>query len=109
MAVAAAAAAAALCLSVPHPRPDIPLTLAAAALIPEAPPRIKLETEKQNYITAYNMPIIHNNNISMKFMILLYFNMKDKPSMVALLGARMDGDNYGKLIRILYYLNRTQD
>lgn len=35
---------------------------------------------------------------NLEMMLFEYFNMKGKPSMVALLGARMDGDNYGKLI-----------
>ena len=51
-------------------------------------------------------------------MILLeYFNMKDKDNMVALFGARMDGDNYGKMVLYKfppqktvyspYYLNKN--
>ena len=38
-------------------------------------------------------------NHSKEEMILLqYFNTKDRDNMVALLGARMDGDNYGKMV-----------
>ncbi|MFC0906599.1 UPF0182 family protein [Clostridium sp. MT-14] len=33
-----------------------------------------------------------------EMILLQYFNMRDKDNMVALFGARMDGDNYGKLI-----------
>lgn len=33
-----------------------------------------------------------------EMMLFEYFNMKGKQNMVSLLGARMDGDNYGKLI-----------
>ena len=32
---------------------------------------------------------------NVEMMLLDYFNMRGKQSMVALLGARMDGDNYG--------------
>ena len=35
---------------------------------------------------------------NLEMMLFEYFNMKGKPSMVSLLGARMDGENYGKLI-----------
>ncbi|WP_242977711.1 UPF0182 family protein [Clostridium luticellarii] len=33
-----------------------------------------------------------------EMILLQYFNMRDKDNMVALFGARMDGNNYGKLI-----------
>jgi len=33
-----------------------------------------------------------------EMVLLQYFNMKSKDNMVALLGARMDGDNYGKMV-----------
>lgn len=36
-----------------------------------------------------------------------YFNMRDKENMVALLGARMDGDNYGKLVMYKFPPQKT--
>lgn len=36
-----------------------------------------------------------------------YFNMRDKENMVALIGARMDGDNYGKLVMYKFPPQKT--
>jgi uncharacterized protein len=33
-----------------------------------------------------------------EMVLVEYFNMRDRPNMVSMLGARMDGDNYGKLV-----------
>lgn len=35
---------------------------------------------------------------SQEMVLFEYFNLKDKQSMASILGARMDGDNYGKLV-----------
>lgn len=37
------------------------------------------------------------NEKSEEMVLMQYFNMKDRDNMVAIFGARMDGDNYGKL------------
>ena len=42
-----------------------------------------------------------------EMMLLDYFNMRGKQSMVALLGARMDGDNYGELVMYKFPPQRT--
>lgn len=38
------------------------------------------------------------DNKSEEMVLLEYFNMKNKDNMVALFGARMDGENYGKMV-----------
>lgn len=42
-----------------------------------------------------------------EMMLLDYFNMRGKQSMVALLGARMDGENYGELVMYKFPPQRT--
>ncbi|WP_300262647.1 UPF0182 family protein [Clostridium sp.] len=44
---------------------------------------------------------------NVEMMLLDYFNMRGKQSMVALLGARMDGDNYGELVMYKFPPQRT--
>lgn len=44
---------------------------------------------------------------NVEMMLLDYFNMKGKQSMVALLGARMDGDKYGELVMYKFPPQRT--
>lgn len=44
---------------------------------------------------------------NIEMMLLDYFNMRGKQSMVALLGARMDGDNYGELVMYKFPPQRT--
>ena len=44
---------------------------------------------------------------NIEMMLLDYFNMKGKQGMVALLGARMDGDNYGDLVMYKFPPQRT--
>lgn len=44
---------------------------------------------------------------NVEMMLLDYFNMKGKQSMVALLGARMDGENYGELVMYKFPPQRT--
>ncbi|MFT5874406.1 MAG: uncharacterized membrane protein (UPF0182 family) [Clostridium sp.] len=57
----------------------------------------KVDGEKEVNETAY--AIIKLPNESKEEMLLLeYFNTKGRDNMVALLGARMDGDNYGKMV-----------
>ncbi|MGL5244292.1 MAG: UPF0182 family protein [Sarcina sp.] len=43
----------------------------------------------------------------LEMMLFEYFNMKGKQSMVSLLGARMDGENYGQLIMYKFPPQRT--
>ncbi|MGL4762582.1 MAG: UPF0182 family protein [Sarcina sp.] len=45
----------------------------------------------------YLMSRLHGEE-NLEMMLFEYFNMKGKQNMVSLLGARMDGDNYGELI-----------
>ncbi|MGL4450416.1 MAG: UPF0182 family protein [Sarcina sp.] len=45
----------------------------------------------------YLMSRLHGEE-DLEMMLFEYFNMKGKQNMVSLLGARMDGDNYGNLI-----------
>ncbi|WP_291636104.1 UPF0182 family protein [Clostridium sp.] len=57
----------------------------------------KVDGEKEVNEAAY--AIMKLPNESKEEMILLeYFNTKGRDNMVALLGARMDGDNYGKVV-----------
>ncbi|MDQ9734042.1 UPF0182 family protein, partial [Acinetobacter baumannii] len=51
------------------------------------------EAENEGLYLMTKLP--DEENVEM--MLLDYFNMRGKQSMVALLGARMDGDNYGEL------------
>lgn len=44
---------------------------------------------------------------NIEMMLLDYFNMRGKQSMVALLGARMDGNNYGDLVMYKFPPQRT--
>ena len=57
----------------------------------------KVEGEKvmnEAYYAIMKLP----NEPKEEMMLLEYFNTKDRDNMVALLGARMDGDNYGKMV-----------
>lgn len=38
-----------------------------------------------------------------------YFNMRERPNMVSMLGARMDGDNYGKLVLYRFPTDQSID
>lgn len=57
----------------------------------------KVEGKKQIKEASYS--IMKLTQESKEEMVLLeYFNTKDRNNMVALIGARMDGDNYGKMV-----------
>lgn len=45
--------------------------------------------------------------VNQEMVLFDYFNMKDKKNMVALLGARMDGDSYGRLILFKFASDKT--
>lgn len=62
-------------------------------------------TEDQNEGLYLMTKLPGEENIEM--MLLDYFNMRGKQSMVALLGARMDGDNYGDLVMYKFPPQRT--
>ncbi|WP_234124804.1 UPF0182 family protein [Clostridium hydrogenum] len=44
-----------------------------------------------------------------EMVLMQYFNMRNKNNMVALLGARMDGDNYGKMVLYELPTDKTVD
>ena len=61
------------------------------------------EAENEGLYLMTKLP--DEENVEM--MLLDYFNMRGKQSMVALLGARMDGDNYGELVMYKFPPQRT--
>ncbi|MDZ4994270.1 hypothetical protein GNF80_15060 [Clostridium perfringens] len=61
------------------------------------------EVENEGLYLMTKLP--GEENIEM--MLLDYFNMRGKQSMVALLGARMDGHNYGELVMYKFPPQRT--
>ncbi|WP_283688861.1 UPF0182 family protein [Clostridium perfringens] len=61
------------------------------------------EAENEGLYLMTKLP--DEENVEM--MLLDYFNMRGKQSMVALLGARMDGDKYGELVMYKFPPQRT--
>jgi uncharacterized membrane protein (UPF0182 family) len=57
----------------------------------------KVGEQKQNNEGAYMITRLPGNQ-SEEMVLLEYFNMKSKDNMVALFGARMDKENYGKMV-----------
>lgn len=47
------------------------------------------------------------NEKNVEMVLLEYFNMRDKENMTAMLGARMDGENYGKMTLYKFPSNQT--
>lgn len=62
--------------------------------------------EKSNSESLYLMTRLPGEK-NLEMMLFEYFNMKGKQSMVSLLGARMDGENYGELIMYKFPPQRT--
>ncbi|MPQ44644.1 UPF0182 family protein [Clostridium tarantellae] len=65
-----------------------------------------LKTKENNKEGLYLMTRLPGEK-KLEMMLFEYFNMKGKQSMVALLGARMDGENYGQLIMYKFPPQRT--
>ncbi len=57
----------------------------------------KVEGEKEVNEASYVIMKLPNENKE-EMILLEYFNTKGRDNMVALFGARMDGDNYGKMV-----------
>lgn len=55
------------------------------------------DTEKKVNESGYVMTKVQGEE-NPEMMLFEYFNIKDKPNMVSIFGARMDGEDYGKLI-----------
>lgn len=66
----------------------------------------KILNEKNNSESLYLMTRLPGEE-KLEMMLFEYFNMKGKQSMVSLLGARMDGENYGELIMYKFPPQRT--
>lgn len=48
-------------------------------------------------------------NSKEEMVLVDYFNMRERPNMVSMLGARMDGDNYGKLVLYRFPTDQSID
>ena len=57
----------------------------------------KVEGDKTTSSASYVVTKLPNNDKE-EMLMFQYFNMKEKNNMVGIFGARMDGDNYGKLV-----------
>ncbi len=62
----------------------------------------------EKYLMESSYMVMKLPNEQKEEMILLqYFNMRDKDNMVALFGARMDGENYGKMVIYKFPAEKT--
>lgn len=66
----------------------------------------KVEGRTNQNESAYIITRLPEENKE-EMVLFEYFNMRDKENMVALLGARMDGDNYGKLVMYKFPPQKT--
>jgi uncharacterized membrane protein (UPF0182 family) len=72
----------------------------------EAKTQKKEEDNQDANEAAYVVMKLPNEN-SIEMILLEYFNARGKENMTAMFGARMDGDNYGKLILYKFPPNQT--
>lgn len=62
--------------------------------------------EKYSMDSSYMVMKLPNEQKE-EMILLQYFNMRDKDNMVALFGARMDGENYGKMVLYKFPAEKT--
>ncbi|EDK32097.1 UPF0182 family protein [Clostridium kluyveri] len=62
--------------------------------------------EKYSMESSYMVMKLPNEQKE-EMILLQYFNMRDKDNMVALFGARMDGENYGKMVLYKFPAEKT--
>ncbi|WP_368489265.1 UPF0182 family protein [Clostridium sp. BJN0013] len=62
--------------------------------------------EKYSMESSYMVMKLPNEQKD-EMILLQYFNMRDKDNMVALFGARMDGENYGKMVLYKFPAEKT--
>ena len=66
----------------------------------------KVEGEKVRNEASYIVTRLPGNDRE-EMVLMEYFNIRDKETMTAMLGARMDGDNYGKLVLYKFPTQQT--